>query len=207
MSFSVSLNETEFMVRKAFRGAGYHWGEAEEAGKAAVWLARRGLPVLAPVLALLRNAAAQEGPNNTTGACPVRTGLMLADGAMRLPAGESTVIPALRAPQLLLPFLADCAAINSLNMSAQWTGNDFILHGGDLHGEASDAAGEEPVRVVIAAAPAARPAAAPMAAGRRSLTVEPDQWDALGRFAAETYVPASTRSRLAGAGAGVTDND
>jgi hypothetical protein len=33
-----SLNEIEMQVRKAVRGAGYGWGLAEEAGKAARWL-------------------------------------------------------------------------------------------------------------------------------------------------------------------------
>ncbi|MCB1431892.1 MAG: DUF3726 domain-containing protein, partial [Alphaproteobacteria bacterium] len=28
----VSFNEIDSMTRKAFRGAGYHWGEAEDAG-------------------------------------------------------------------------------------------------------------------------------------------------------------------------------
>jgi hypothetical protein len=32
-------------------------------------------------------------------------------------------------------------------------------------------------------------------------------WEALGRFAHRTYVPATEASRLKGAGAGLTDND
>jgi len=43
-------------------------------------------------------------------------------------------------------------------------------------------------------------------AGARA-TVAPSVWDALGQFAARTYVPESDASRLSGAGAGLTDND
>lgn len=39
------------------------------------------------------------------------------------------------------------------------------------------------------------------------LTVNLDHWEAIGRLAAQTYVPSSETSRIAGAGAGLTDND
>jgi hypothetical protein len=45
-----SLNEVEMYGRRAARGAGMCWGLAEEAGKAARWLAERGLPGV-PLLA------------------------------------------------------------------------------------------------------------------------------------------------------------
>ena len=37
--------------------------------------------------------------------------------------------------------------------------------------------------------------------------VDPMDWQVLGKYAALTYVPETDASRLAGAGAGLTDND
>jgi len=41
---SCSLYEIEVMCKRAARGAGLHWGYAEEAGKAVRWLAVNGFP-------------------------------------------------------------------------------------------------------------------------------------------------------------------
>ena len=42
MKIEWSLNELDLMVRRATRGAGLHWGLAEEAGKATRWLCSFG---------------------------------------------------------------------------------------------------------------------------------------------------------------------
>jgi hypothetical protein len=47
-----SLNEIEAQLRKAARGAGLPWGLAEEAGKAARWLAMHGIDGLPASAAL-----------------------------------------------------------------------------------------------------------------------------------------------------------
>lgn len=48
---------------------------------------------------------------------------------------------------------------------------------------------------------------APGATARSRFLIAPDRLAALEAWAARTYVPASARSRAAGAGAGLTDND
>ena len=40
----LSIGELEALVLKAYRGAGFSWGMAQEAGRAAAWLAHNGLP-------------------------------------------------------------------------------------------------------------------------------------------------------------------
>lgn len=116
----VSLNELDSMTRKAFRGAGYYWGEAEEAGKAATWLARHGFPVVAPVLQLLDDAQARlpmmrplsEGRTvrAVEGAmCPVLAGIAISDRAGEMKEGQDTRYGRLYSPLLIAPFLAAAA--------------------------------------------------------------------------------------------------
>src|SRR5262249_40800009 len=109
MAMFVSLNELESTVRKAFRGAGYLWAEAEEAGKAAVWLARRRLPVMQPFLQLVRSldgAPASRRPvvsasiwrSASSKLCPVLAGIALADTARDLETGDEICFENLLAP-------------------------------------------------------------------------------------------------------------
>ena len=48
-----SLSEIDAQCKKATRGAGFEWGHAEEAGKAARWLAKHELPGAALLAAYL----------------------------------------------------------------------------------------------------------------------------------------------------------
>lgn len=205
MTLTVSLNELEFMTRKAFRGAGFHWGEAEEAGKAAVWLARRNLPLLAPMLGLLARVSADV--DGSRSACPVRTGLMLADGALGGLGHGSQMNFELCAPVLLLPFLADNAVERDSCILASWQGCSVAILAGQLHVESMQDTPDGQISVVIERHPDLTPAGTAIASAHRTLAAGKMQWEALARFAAETYVPATSRSRLAGAGAGVSDND
>src|SRR5690242_14111190 len=126
MAMIVSLNEAETTIRKAFRGAGYHWGEAEEAGKAAVWLVRRKLPVMRPFLQLLRSldgAPAVRRPIVDAGIwrsasralCPVLAGIALADAASDLEIGAEIRFENLLAPIVLVPFASFAASERHVN--------------------------------------------------------------------------------------------
>lgn len=93
-------SEVNALVTKAARGAGLSWGMAEEAGWAAEWLARGGLP--AAVWAAEWVAGAVEG-----GPAPVEVGVGISDAI----SGDDAAFPSLRlpdglvAPGYLLPFL------------------------------------------------------------------------------------------------------
>lgn len=212
----VSLNELEFTVRKAVRGAGYHWGEAEEAGKAAVWLARHGLPVAGPLLTLLRAAGREPnalrpvpGSRSITAIgplCPLLTGIAIADGAVELGAGAEVILENILSPVLLLPFIALAAAGGDRSIILSWPGGKAAAGLHDVAADLNMAAPERPVTATLSVR-AATPEAASRPAVHRVLDVEPAAWDALNAFAAETYVPATDRSRRAGAGAGLADND
>lgn len=68
----LSLSELRALITKAARGAGMDWGMAEEAGWAAEWLARRGLPAA-------EWAADWLAGWNGGADCPVALGTALAD--------------------------------------------------------------------------------------------------------------------------------
>ena len=69
---TLALSELRALIIKAARGAGLSWGMAEEAGWAAEWLARRGLPA-ADGATLWLDARLRGGQD------PVETGVALAD--------------------------------------------------------------------------------------------------------------------------------
>lgn len=97
-SVTLALSELRSLITKAARGAGLSWGLAEEAGWAAEWLARRGLP--AADWATIWLAARIDGATS-----PVEVGVVLADELVHGAATEGRALPdGLSTPGYLLPF-------------------------------------------------------------------------------------------------------
>ncbi|MDX2205258.1 MAG: DUF3726 domain-containing protein [Hyphomicrobiaceae bacterium] len=218
---SLSFNEIEAAALKAARGAGFSWGLAEEAGFAARWLAERGLDWLPALLAVCEAQLSRGettvglsghllGPGaGSDSLCPLRVGAWIADlGAV----GEDGYeVHKLRHPILLLPFLdlasrqAGPIALSILPASGA-PSQVFVVCQGALHADRADAPCPTLVlasvqRVQAPAVGASRPLLA------RPAAVDPALRLRLAALEARTYVPASRHSRLAGAGAGLTDND
>ncbi|WP_107495054.1 DUF3726 domain-containing protein [Thalassobius sp. I31.1] len=212
---SYALNEVEALAKRAVRGAGMSWGTAEEAAKATCLLCRKGIDGAGVLSALLRqNAGKGEQdlrPVATTGLwqtadggplCPLLSGATLSDCAVALKDAPISM-QNLSFPALLLPFLASAAAQlgctltlecdagtgstdgNGLALSGegflQVKSADVVIRIGDLSGE------------ILSQDSRATPA--------------PEAWDTLNTYAHKTYAPATEASRLAGAGAGLSDND
>jgi len=215
----VSLNEIETEVRKAARGSGLAWGQAEEAGKAARWLAARDvdiLPVVADVLEahlvghlatnIILSGGRWRGADQPLS--PFVAGPAITDHAYLLAEGGRIEIGAMARPILLVPFASAAArflgaAIDIVLPSAQTSvtsaGADRTALAVMLRIELSEkidcVRSRDSVVTNVAQA---------------SLTgaeVEPEAWARLARLAHRTYVPASSVSRERGAGAGAIDND
>lgn len=92
---SWSLNEVEAMAKKAAKGAGYTWGEAEDAARAVRWLEARGLTGAAAL-------AAHLGAKGS-GACPIWKGIAVSDG---LEEADNIDPATLDQPLLFVPFAA-----------------------------------------------------------------------------------------------------
>jgi len=190
----ISISELTAMATKAARGAGFGWGMADEAARATCWLAARDLPGPAALAELLERLDGQpmagfaplvEGDMwSASGGwlCPVATAAAMLDRADHLSKASLTLGPTL-CPLLLRPAVADI-----------WPGGAIV--------EPKDLTGPKAAQVRIAAASAE---ATGLVTSRARLA--PDVWNCLGAFAQRTYAPATEASRLAGAGAGLSDND
>lgn len=90
---SWSLIEVEALSKKAAKGSGYSWGEAEDAAKAVRWLEAHGLGGAKALAAHLSGTG--------SGACPIKAGIALSDGVATI---DDIDLGALDQPLLLLPF-------------------------------------------------------------------------------------------------------
>ncbi|HSF94555.1 MAG TPA: DUF3726 domain-containing protein [Thermohalobaculum sp.] len=211
----VSLAEIDAMGRKAARGAGLSWGLAEEAGRAARWLAAYRLPGPEALLTALRAidgkvSACAPRPQQPVWLaeagvlCPVATGAALSDRADRIAAGTAFRLGPVAAPLLIVPFL--CRAARDLGCVIRLGNAEHELvatpdgPAADWHWLNGDTAEGLTVSLAEVEPRAARePGAAPW-------RVAVETWRALDSFAHRTYAPATEASR-AGAGSGVPDSD
>lgn len=213
----VSLAEIDAMGRKAARGAGHAWGMAEEAGRAARWLAAYRLPGpqrLAALLDVCDGAVSERAPVKTEPRwhaasgmlCGITCGSAISDRAADIAAGEAFELEAVAEPLMILPFL--CRVARDLDFGVEFTVGDTRLV----------ATPEGPVwpgpsNPDIPAASPVNVRRADGAAGtlRRhtpeGYAVPVAVWRTLDAYAARTYVPATEASRVSGAGAGTMDND
>ncbi|HEY7690698.1 MAG TPA: DUF3726 domain-containing protein [Dongiaceae bacterium] len=179
-------------VRKAIRGAGYGWGLAEEAGKAARWLSVHEYKAVPAFLGLCarfdRSAYEAIAPASTDG-------IWMAAGGMLCP---------LIAGVTLRDFLPDRMASGPMAFPVIFAA--FALPAGyELEGADLSEAAVSGITCRRKAQPdrdGADNAAPP------GISVEEDVWQRIDVFARRTYVPASDASRRTGAGAGTeVDND
>ena len=192
---SWSLGEARSLAVKAARGSGLPWGLAEEAGFALDWLQSSGAPGIEALAALLD--ARENQPEDST-ICPFYLGTALADGARAVPRDTFIV----EQPLLLIPFLA--MAKYDQPMSILWSdievsfseaGIDVESLSRNLLYDKASCSLQEITSVISPATEIRVPDTA-----RESMK-------RLAHHAHKTYAPATEQSRLAGAGAGVTDND
>lgn len=213
-----SLNEIEVTGKRATRGAGYSWGLAEEAGKAARWLTVHDLPgpeVLAELLTGYDGAGYDDlAPVSDAGIwqarsgrlCPLITGAALCDRASEIASGRTLELGPTAYPVLLLPYAAAAAKLAEVVLELSWTDTrvEISAEGMAVEGDDSTLMARSAESVLCRRCEkslAAMPASVP---GRE---VAADTWSRLGAFAQRTFAPATEASRLAGAGAGLQDND
>lgn len=169
------------MVMKAARGAGVPLGHCEDLALAAGYLAATD-PVRLACL-----TAALAGPHRAVVTDLTAQVVMIPDAraAMAGPVAADLlrigsakiVLQNIDAPRLVIAF----CAVQNICVDHNFEGADLVLQCSD------------------------RPA--PVTPKASAVTVSAQLWAHLSDLAARTYVPASDASRLAGAGAGLTDND
>ena len=214
----VSLNEVESLTMKACRGAGMSWGLAEEAAQAARWLAVRGSAWDRSLVALLARRGDVSPPRalvsdvrptaQGTALCPIHAGAAIAD---LLRPGERLTLHDVLEPMWLVPFAHRRAG---LVHTARLTWVDGVMNI-DVTGPDTDAAAPIHlsatrvawISVELSGRRAPTSGASPAGEESGGTTIDPSAWAALEAWTARTYVAASLQSRMAGAGAGLSDND
>lgn len=214
----VSLNEIESLSLKACRGAGMSWGLAEEAAQAARWLATAGLGWDRSLARLLAQRDRTSEPtlsgHEIRGAiggmslCPIHAGAAIAD---LLESGTSLTLHHILEPIWLLPF-AQRRASPGRSVVLQWPAGTVCIGAADsgITGQEISGLWVERLtwlRVELPPRDTQAPCAAPIPTHPSGISANAVAWASLEAWAARTYVSASLHSRIAGAGAGLSDND
>ncbi len=210
-----SLTEIETLCKKATRGAGYHWGLAEEAGKGVRLLSGYGLSGAELLARLLvsndKISYAEIRPISTEGTwhanrgtlCPIIAGATVSDRAHHM-AGSTIELGQTSCP-LLLIYSALLVSVQHKNpVHIEWSGVSIICTADHiaLQGAEVDLYAVDTNHIKISMdeeqnntdyqinyfSPLARP-------------IDPDCLNTLEDFAYRTYAPATEISR-AGAGEG-----
>ncbi len=216
----VTLYEIDATGMKAAKGAGMPWGLAEEAGKAVRWLAawnlpgvellaeiltrnhERPIPDLAPLQPDQDLWQAREGFLG-----PVLCGAALSDLAGEIAAGRSPQLEGVSCPAFLVPFMAHAARELETSFVLEWPGMQVFCRpdGVFVQGFGNALVLYEAVTVTCHAGDA--DCATELVPAIEAQEVDDAAWQVLLNFAHRTYAPATEESRLAGAGAGLSDND
>lgn len=214
-----SLNEIDAQLRKAARGVGLSWGLAEDVGRMARMLAQfapQYLGRLADALESIQSGRHSTGiisdrlgirsPNDHL-LSPLVVGPAIADRIHDIAGGTLVVTSPVAIPRLLIPVLTDAAA--RLQHALLLRNDDYEITLGDDLAKAIAALGsrDSALNIRISVLPSSRKTSQVSASKSGGVAVADALWRRFDVLAALTYVPASDHSRLAGAGAGLSDND
>ena len=217
-----SLNQIEQTARKAVRGAGLPWGLADDAGKAVRWLhiyGVNGVPALAALLARhdYSNPAALapvalsgvwRAPGGTLD--PLLAGASLSDCLDR--AEEAPIETGVIAhPILAAGFIGNAAEIEDHAFILSWPDVRLCCRRGGVWLAGAQRAVETETAGFLTCRPSGDDERDFPGQHRTPQITEadvaPEPWARLEQYAHRTYVEATDASRIAGAGAGLHDND
>ncbi len=210
---SWSLGEARALCIKAAKGTGFSWGLAEETGAAVQWLHASNAPGVealaqyldwrADNIKLLCHGASRfsENHNESKAYCPIELGCAIQDLGFAGIDQLGNIIGKVCQPLLLVPFIS--RAHNS-PITIKWENAAISAHSGGMQSVSNkvDLVCEQSICT-------AKIDSQKIHIDRQTRVPSEDQAsiDRLNYYAGKTYAPATEASRLAGAGAGLTDND
>ena len=217
MKQKYTLAEIEVYVRKAAQAIQLDWGLAEEAGKAARWLAAFNLPGPELMLAHLQQLDNQDHrqyfpdttaePWSASGGylCPIITGATLADRSNQMLAGTEFKLGPVAFPLLLAATIGQAARCHKTTFTTSWADVRVSCYenGIRIDGNHEDLLLQNAQSASCRIGSDTKPQLLP---STMAYAVDSDTWRAIDALAFKTYAPATAESR-AGAGAGLTDND
>jgi len=217
VSYHLTLAETETCLRKAARACGLDWGLAEEAGKAARWLAAFNLPGPETMLAHLQELSGKDylaftpqsslQPWQASGGllCPIITGAALADRSAQMLDGEVFSLGPTAWPLLLAATVGQAARCHQTVFTTAWAGVrvSCFENGLSIEGNHDDLLLARTDAVSCQQDDLSSPQQLP---STLAYAIDEEIVKRIDELACKIYVPATEASR-AGAGAGLTDND
>ena len=217
MSYRLTLAETESYLRKAARACGLDWGIAEEAGKAARWLAAFNLPGPETLLAHLQQVSGEDyrqcipglfaEPWQAPGGllCPMITGAALADRSAQMLDGHCFRLAATAYPLLLAATVGQAARCHRTVFTTAWAGVrvSCFENGLSIDGNRDDLLLARVDGCTCQLDDLSEPQQLP---STLAYAIDTRCSRRIDQLAFQTYAPATEASR-AGAGAGLTDND
>ena len=195
----LSVNQLVSETRKAALGKGYHFGVADDLARAVQWLAAFAHVPSAELLALM-NAPSESQPQKPEMAqgdvvMPEQAGLLDVMAALDFSEAYEAKRLVIKAP--FYPALT--LALIALRASPA-AGQFFATDGRHLSDALAGLDGD--MTLVKKAYQPDVPSQFPA-----RISIADDTYEMLKKMAYETYVPSSEKSRAAGAGAGLNDND
>ena len=217
MNRRITLAEAESYLRKAAQAVGLSWGLAEEAGKAARWLAAFDLPGPETMLAHLQalenrdyrecipDCAAEPWQASGGLLCPIITGAALADRSAQMLTGHEFRLGKTAYPLLLAATVGQAARCHRTVFTTSWAGVSVSCfeNGLSVDGNRDDLLRVDVDAVSCREDSLEQPQQLP---ATRAYEIAESVFQQIDRLAFRTYAPATAASR-AGAGAGLTDND
>jgi len=216
-----TLVEIEGYFRKVARAVGLHWGLAEEAGKAARWLAAFDLPGPELMLSHLQNIEGKDYEQfkpiigsdsinahwqaNDQTLCPIITGAAIADRAKFLLNGHTISLVSAAYPILLAATIGQATRSHNMVITISWANVKLSCYGNGIRieGDRNDLWLDKTEFVSCQQTFDTLPEQLP---STLSYSIDSEAWKIVDQLAFRTYAPATDESR-AGAGAGLTDND
>lgn len=216
----VSLNQIEGVARKAVRGAGAVWGLAEDTGRSVRWLEAMdidGIEMLARLLAevdhsetekLLLEPQQGDWHARSEKMSPIFAGPSLGDLLDNL--GSGINLHQLAFPMLCAGFVGAVTGVNDKPIYLQWEGIELEIKFNQLGIVGDSQFLLTPFTDLLSVRSSSQYEAAEFVLRNGEIaarSVKPSSWRHLESLAHRTYVEATAASRLAGAGAGLSDND
>lgn len=217
MNKKITLAEIEFYLRKAARAVQLDWGIAEEAGKAARWLAAFSLPgpeLLVghlkyidgkPYLGFIPDCTQPVWKAGSGLICPVIAGAALADRSAQMLDGKVFELSNVAYPLLLAATVGQAARCHQTVFTTSWANVSVSCfeNGISIDGNRDDLLLSEVGSVTCRQGESSTAEQLP---STMAYSVDSEIWGQIDALAFKTYAPATEESR-AGAGAGLVDND
>ncbi len=195
-----SLGEIRALSVKAARGAGMDWGMAEEAGFAVEWLEARNLAGTKAMADYLSIASLTSDFKYDS--CPLKLGCMVSDLDDWNHANKAEIFQ----PLLLLPFVAALADKQPILLS--WDNSQVCVLKDVVYTSSTNThTGFDKERLFKIRISTEALNEKPLEFKTRVNKDAETHVKTLTQLAHKTYAPATEASRLAGAGAGLNDND